>query len=691
MNTQTVTSMKKIVLLGLLLLLGVASAKITPEKKHQAQLRLLDSFLTEHHYRNALLDDGKSREILNKYLEFLDFGKFLFTEKDIQDFRRYQTVLDDQAHRGDLSAAFEIYNVFVDKRQRHVDWVLERLSKPFSDNVSGTFQLDREKVDWASNRSELHRRWEKRIMNEWVTLRMAKQSDEKAREVLRKRYTNMTKRVNQAKPDEVFQLYANAVTSVYDPHTTYFSPITGENFDIDMSLSLEGIGAQLTIEEELITIKELIAGGPAKKSGKLAPNDRILGVAQGKDGAMEDVVGWRLNKAVTLIRGKRGTVVRLQIQKASNDEIVEVTLVRDKIKLEESAAKSEIKRFEIAGEIYRIGVITLPSFYIDFAAANRGDRNYRSTTRDVKRLIKQLEKDGIDGLMIDLRSNGGGSLAEAVSLTGLFFDAGPVVQVRRADGDLQIQADEDGKTFYRGPLAVLIDQNSASASEIFAGAIKDYHRGVILGEPTFGKGTVQTIIDMGRFLPSIKDKVGQLKMTIAMFYRVNGSSTQLRGVTPDIYIPNKNDYSKGGEKDEAHALPWHQIDAVKHQDFPQVTPAIVKRLQKAYHSDNADNPLMENLVALMSWKKAQMDDTVVPLSLKKRLAERQTLRDKSLQFENTYRQLYGYPLLDAEYLDKQDKEKTEEEKDNDEKYAVDAILDIATRTVADYVRIVKSK
>lgn len=691
MNTQTVTSMKKIVLLGLLLLLGVASAKITPEKKHQAQLRLLDSFLTEHHYRNALLDDGKSREILNKYLEFLDFGKFLFTEKDIQDFRRYQTVLDDQAHRGDLSAAFEIYNVFVDKRQRHVDWVLERLSKPFSDNASGTFQLDREKVDWASNRSELHRRWEKRIMNEWVTLRMAKQSDEKAREVLRKRYTNMTKRVNQAKPDEVFQLYANAVTSVYDPHTTYFSPITGENFDIDMSLSLEGIGAQLTIEEELITIKELIAGGPAKKSGKLAPNDRILGVAQGKDGAMEDVVGWRLNKAVTLIRGKRGTVVRLQIQKASNDEIVEVTLVRDKIKLEESAAKSEIKRFEIAGEIYRIGVITLPSFYIDFAAANRGDRNYRSTTRDVKRLIKQLEKDGIDGLMIDLRSNGGGSLAEAVSLTGLFFDAGPVVQVRRADGDLQIQADEDGKTFYRGPLAVLIDQNSASASEIFAGAIKDYHRGVILGEPTFGKGTVQTIIDMGRFLPSIKDKVGQLKMTIAMFYRVNGSSTQLRGVTPDIYIPNKNDYSKGGEKDEAHALPWHQIDAVKHQDFPQVTPAIVKRLQKAYHSDNADNPLMENLVALMSWKKAQMDDTVVPLSLKKRLAERQTLRDKSLQFENTYRQLYGYPLLDAEYLDKQDKEKTEEEKDNDEKYAVDAILDIATRTVADYVRIVKSK
>ncbi|PIE79033.1 MAG: tail-specific protease, partial [Chloroflexi bacterium] len=367
------------------------------------------------------------------------------------------------------------------------------------------------------------------------------------------------------------QLYANAVTSVYDPHTNYFSPRTGEDFDINMSLSLEGIGAQLTLEDEIITIKELIAGGPAKQSGKLARNDKILAVAQGQTGAMEDVVGWRLDDAVRLIRGKRGTTVRLRIEKAINNEVVDVVLVRDKIKLEESAAKSEIKGIEKDGKVYRIGIIDLPSFYIDFDAANRGEKNYRSTTRDVKRLIQQLEKDGIDGLMIDLRDNGGGALAEAVDLTGLFFDKGPVVQVRRAGGEVTVHADDDNETIYDGPLAVLINQNSASASEIFAGAIKDYGRGVILGEPTFGKGTVQTVIDLARFLPSVKDSVGQLKMTIAMFYRVNGSSTQLKGVTPNIYIPNEDSYLPEGEREEDHALPWHKIKGKKHQQFNQVS------------------------------------------------------------------------------------------------------------------------
>lgn len=681
--------MKKIILLGLLLTTVIAQAKVEPERKHRAQLRLLDSFLANHHYQSAILDDEKSKEILDNYIDYLDFGKVLLTQENIAEFKRYETLLDDFARKGGLNVVYHMYDVAQQRREAQAKWMLERLKKPFSDNAKGTLQLDRDKVDWAQDEAELQRRWEKQLLNEWITFRLSKQSDEKAKEILTKRYQNKIKRINQRKSDEVFQLYANAVTSVYDPHTAYFSPRTGENFDINMSLSLEGIGAQLSIEEELITIKELIAGGPAKKSGKLAPNDKILGVAQGDNGVMEDVVGWRLDEAVDLIRGTRGTTVRLQIQKATNDEITEVVLVRDKIKLEESAAKSEIKSFEQDGKIYRIGIIDLPSFYVDFAAASRGDKNYRSTTRDVKKLITQLQSDGIDGLMIDLRNNGGGSLTEAVSLTGLFFDKGPVVQVHRSGGKVEVHEDEDSGVFYTGPLGVIINQNSASASEIFAGAIKDYQRGVILGEPTFGKGTVQTIIDLARFLPSTKDKVGQLKMTIAMFYRINGSSTQLKGVAPDLYIPNKDSVVEGGERDEEHALEWQQIDEVNHQSFALVDEALIQELQSDYLQQNSNTPLMKNLVALMAWQKQEQDNTLVSLSLKKRQAKKNAIRDKGLEFQNAFRKLYGYPLLSAEYLDKKDKDKSEKEKEDDEKYEVDAILELSAKTMADYVRLVE--
>lgn len=674
-------------LAGLALSTTATATSVAPEKKHRAQIRLMDSFLANHHYQSALLDDVKSKEILEKYLEYLDYGKFLFTQSEIDGFKQYETLLDDLSRKGELSVVFNMYEDFVKKRKAQTNWALSRLKTPFSDNAKGTLELDRKKVGWARDYDALKKRWEKRLLNEWITLRLAKQSDEKARETLTKRYTNTLKRLDKSKNDDIFQLYANAVTSVYDPHTTYFSPRTGENFEINMRLSLEGIGAQLGIEDELITIKKLIAGGPAKLSGELAQNDKIIGVAQGKTGAMEDVVGWRLDDAVDLIRGKRGTVVRLRIQKGINDEVVEVVLVRDKIKLEESAAKSEVKRIEQNGRIYRVGVIDIPSFYIDFEAANRGEKNYRSTTRDVKRLIVDLQKEGIDGLMIDLRDNGGGSLAEAVDLTGLFFDKGPVVQVRRADGDLTIHSDEDDKTYYDGALAVLINENSASASEIFAGAIKDHQRGVVLGEPSFGKGTVQTVIGLERFLPSIKEKVGQLKMTIAMFYRINGSSTQLKGVTPDIYIPNKASLSgKGGEREEDHALPWRSIDAVKYENFNQVLP-VLSQLQRDYDQQNAKNPLMKNLLAVQAWQQKQLDDTVVSLNLIQRKARKKAIRDEGLSFENTYRKLYGYPLLNAEYLDKKDKDKTESERNDEEKYQVDAILDIATKTVADYIRL----
>ncbi len=677
--------------LGLLLLSNFAVAEVYPEKKHKAQMRLIDSFLGNHHYQNALLDDKRSREILEKYIEALDYGKYFFTQADINRFKQYETVLDNFAHRGQLTEVFNLYNLSQSRRKEQVSWALERLKKPFLEASTMTLQIDREKVYWAKDKAELKKRWAKRLRNEWIVLRLSKKNDEKAREMLTKRYTNIAKRMDKMKSDTVFQYYANAVTRVYDPHTSYFSPRSSEDFDINMQLSLEGIGAQLTIEDELITIKKLIAGGPAIKSGELAANDQILGVAQGKDGPMEDVVGWRLDEAVDLIRGKRGTTVRLQIQKASNDEIVEVVLVRAKIKLEESAAKSKIKEVDIDGKTYRIGIIDLPSFYIDFGAARRGEKNYRSTTRDVKKLIKKLEKDGIDGLMIDLRNNGGGALAEATALTGLFVDKGPVVQVRRANGDIKLHEDKDGKTYYDGPLAVLINQNSASASEIFAGAIKDYGRGVILGEPTYGKGTVQSVIDLARFLPSIKDKIGKLKMTIAMFYRVNGSSTQLKGVEPDLFIPDRENYSKeGGERDEDHALKWQSIKAVEHLMLNRVT-RVLPQLQSDYDTYNATNPMMQDLLSMLKWQKAERDKTIVSLDFAKRKARKEMLRDKRVFFKNAFRKLYGYPLIDAAYADKKDRDKTEEEKANDKEYKVDPVLHIATRTAADYVRLVTPK
>ncbi len=683
--------MKKIIIIGYLLLTTIVFAKVEPENKHQAQMRLLDSFLASHHYQSAILDDEKSKEILEKYLNYLDFSKVLFTQADIDGFKHYETLLDDFAHKGELSEVYQMYDLSQEKRKAQAEWILEQLKKDFSDDAEGGYQLDREKVTWAKDDIELKQRWEKRLMNEWVGLRLAKKTDKQAKKILTKRYKNILKRMKKVKSDDVFQLYANAIMKVYDPHTSYFTPISNDAFDINMSLSLEGIGAQLTIEDELITIKELITGGPAKKSGELAPNDKILGVAQGKKGEMVDVVGWRLDEVVEIIRGKRGTIVRLQIQKASNDDIEEVLLVRDKIKLEEQAAKSEVRSFEKGDRVYRIGIIELPSFYMDFSAAQRGDKNYRSTTRDVKRLITELVKEGIDGLMIDLRNNGGGALNEAISLTGLFLESGPVVQVKRSGGSLQIYEDDDDKLFYTGPLAVLINENSASASEIFAGAIKDYGRGVILGEPTYGKGTVQTIIDLGKFLPSIKDKVGHLKLTIAMFYRVNGSSTQLKGVTPDLYIPNKESYDdEGGERDEEHALEWREIEGLEHQHFNMVTDKTIEKLKVAYESQT-DSPLFKNLVDMLAWRKKEMDDTIVSLSLKKRQARKDRLSAEGLIFQNKLRKIYGYPLLTKAYWDKKDKDKTEKEKDDDEKYEVDAVMDIAAETVADYVRIIEQK
>ncbi|MPV85862.1 carboxy terminal-processing peptidase [Ostreibacterium oceani] len=658
-----------------------------PEAKHSAQLKLMDAFLAQHHYQSQLLDDAQSKIVLAKYLEMLDYRKLLFTKKDVDYFSQYETTIDDFVHKGDLNFIFDIYMRHKQARIAQIDWVLRHLEKPMSEQRTDAINTDYDNMPWATDEAARQSRWEQHVQNEWILLRLASQDDEKARETLKKRYENIKKRLQRVDSDEIFQTFANAMTAVYDPHTSYFSPVSSEDFDINMSLSLEGIGAQLTMEEELVTITKLIPGGPAIKSGQIQSGDKILGVAQGKDGPMEDIVGWLTRDAVKLIRGKRGSTVRLRLQRAHSDEIDEITLIRDKINLEESAAKSEIKTIEREGKKYQLGVITIPSFYLDFEAVRRGDKAYRSTTEDVKVLIDALEKEKIDGLVIDLRYNGGGALEEAVNLTGLFFDKGPVVQVRRADGDLTVHEDEDNKTYYAGPLAVLINNQSASASEIFAGAIKDTDRGLVLGQPTFGKGSVQNIIDLERFIPTFKNQLGKLKMTIAMFYRINGSSTQLKGVKPDIYIPNAESLMPYGESEEAFALPWRTIQSVVHPDFLLVKP-ILPALQTRYDKKNQENPVLQNLIAIHAYEKQLMDQKSFSLDLAKRQSEKTTRQEKLLALQNNYRRIYGYPLLTEDDLDKKETDKSEAEKQADEDYQVDAILDIALETVSDYIELI---
>jgi carboxyl-terminal processing protease len=442
-----------------------------------------------------------------------------------------------------------------------IEYALSLLDQPFDFNRAETYQFDREKADWPKTDADVEEIWRKRVKYDYLTLKLADKSDNEIREQLRKRYEGITRRIHQFTADDVYQAFVNAFTRTLEPHTSYMSPSTSENFDISMRLKLEGIGAVLSGDNEYTVIQRTIPGGPARQSGQIHSGDKIIGVAQGLDGEMDDVVGWRLQDVVDKIRGPKGSVVRLMIMpkaEGSGGRTREVRLVRNEIQLEDQAAKSYLIDETVSGSS-RIGVIEVPAFYRDFRAESEGNRNFTSTTRDVRKLIRDLVAQGIDGLIIDLRGNGGGSLTEATTLTGLFIDKGPVVQVKDALGRVEVEVDPDPGVVYTGPLAVLVDRNSASASEIFAGAIQDYGRGIIIGEPTFGKGTVQTLIDLDRYVPGEDAELGRLRLTMAEFFRVSGGSTQLRGVEPDIRFEFGLELGDHGERSLENALPWDRI------------------------------------------------------------------------------------------------------------------------------------
>ncbi|MCZ6893019.1 MAG: carboxy terminal-processing peptidase [Gammaproteobacteria bacterium] len=561
--------------------LGAASATapivpledLKPLPEHRRATRLITHVISNYHYKNAVLDDDLSAAILERYIDTLDPMRSYFMQSDIDEFERHATRVDDYLRSSSLNPLFDIFIRFRERLQQRVEYAVQILDMNFDFERDEKINFDRKDAPWPADRAELDEIWRKRVKNDVLSLRLANKDPEELIDTLRKRYTGLFRRTAQLNNEDVFQTLINAYTTAIDPHTAYFSPRTSENFKIRMSLSLEGIGAVLQNENELTLVREIVPGGPADLSDKLHADDRIVGIGQDRDGPVIGVVGWRLDDVVDLIRGPKSSVVRLEILPKGvgldgPTDIISIT--RNTIKLEEQAAKGSTLEFpDIIGEI-RIGVLNIPTFYMDFEARSAGDKKYRSTTRDARRIIEDLKQQDIAGLVVDLRRNGGGSLSEATELTGLFIDRGPVVQVRDSQGRIQVERDRDRGTSYDGPLLVLVDRNSASASEIFAGAIQDYRRGIIVGEPTFGKGTVQNLVDLNRYDRSMNGKLGQLKATIAQFFRIDGGSTQHRGVLPDIVLPTIISLQDHGERSLDNALPWASIDPAKYKPMKVV-------------------------------------------------------------------------------------------------------------------------
>ena len=631
--------------------------------------------LEERHYAKLTYDDELSSQHLDNYIDSLDGGKMFFTASDLAEFEQYRNVLDDQAHDGQLEAGYAIFNRFQARLEARLEKVLEDLPgtvDAMDFTIDEVYVLNGEDRQWASNDAELDDRWRKHLKNQALSLKLAEKAQDEIAPTLEKRYQNQLKRVQQYNSQDVFQIYANAITELYDPHTNYLSPRRSENFNINMSLSLEGIGAVLQLEDEYTKVARLVAKGPADKQGELQPSDRIVAVGQGEEGALEDVIGWRLDEVVEKIRGPKDSTVRLEVIPAkakTGDERKVITIVRNKVKLEEQSAQKEILEIPNGDDVIKVGVIDIPAFYIDFDAMRRGEKDYKSTTRDVKVLLEELQGEGIDGLVIDLRNNGGGSLQEANELTGLFIEYGPTVQIRHSSRRVWRDGKRLRSDFYEGPLVVLINRLSASASEIFAGAIQDYERGIIVGDRSFGKGTVQTLVPLTE---------GQLKLTESKFYRISGDSTQHRGVVPDVEFPSLYDAEEIGESSLDHALNWDQINPVRHKRYEDLGP-LLPQLTSAFAGRSDANPDMIFLEEQIGLAEEARSISVLPLNEKARIALREEQKDKALAIENKRRAAKGEDLLASlDELEEDDAVETDEVASGDTETASDESADVET-------------
>jgi len=583
--------MRKTLIVLALLATGIVAAKPTGQSgpllkpaEDQAEAAIWASrFLTRFHYKAVPLDDAMSAKMFDAYFESLDGDKLFFLKSDVDRFAAAREQLDDAIFNKDLSMPFAVFNLYLQRVAERTAFSRKLLEKPFDFSAQESYAFDREKAAWPASTTELDDLWRKRVKNDVLRLKLAGKKDDEIRKTLDKRYAGFGDRVAQINGEDVFQTFMNAYATSIEPHTNYLGPRASENFDISMKLSLEGIGAVLQREDEYTAIREIVPGGPASLSGKLKVGDRILGVGQGDNGPINDVIGWRLDDVVEQIRGQKDTVVRLEVLPADGGPDAKhqtLSLVRKKVSIEEQAAKKQIIEVKDGATTRRVGVIQLPTFYLDFDARRRGDRDYKSATRDTAKLLAELKQEKVDGVVIDLRNNGGGSLSEATELTGLFINQGPVVQVRSAQGRVEAEEDSQAGMVWDGPLAVMVNRGSASASEIFAAAIQDYGRGLIIGEPTFGKGTVQMLVDLDNAAQNEKPKFGELKMTSAQFFRINGGTTQLRGVVPDIAFPDGGEAKEFGESSYPNALPWSSITPAKYEavaDLKPILPTLATR------------------------------------------------------------------------------------------------------------------
>ena len=618
---------------------------LSPQPRQTLVDQAIAGILTRYHYGKAQLDNALSVQIFHHYLEDLDPNRSYFLQSDIDSFAAYRDTLDDAIRNGNLKPAFAIYNVYQQRVQQRIQYALGLLTKEPDFKIKEDYVFDRSKAPWATNTTQLDDIWRKRVKNDTLGLLLAGKTWKQTATILRKRYQNLEYRTHQIAPADVFNLFMNAYTLSLDPHTNYFSPDQSQEFQIQMSLKLQGIGAALTSEGEYTRVDRVIPGGPAARSKELHPDDRITGVAQGDQGDLVDVVGWRLDDVVQLIRGPQNSVVRLQILPAgappgSPEKVIR--LVRATVKLEAQAAHKSLIEVQRDKHAYKIGVITIPAFYSDFEGRLEGERDYTSTTRDVRKLLLELEAQHVDGVVIDLRNNGGGALDEATKLTGLFIPHGPVVQIRHQDGRVQVIDDDDSGIVYTGPLAVLVNRFTASASEIFAAAIQDYHRGIVVGTTTYGKGTVQSLFDLNRILPGNED-AGQLKLTVDKFYRVNGASTQRKGVTPDIALPSSIDPTEFGEETQDDALPWDQIAPTDYTPLHLGLAAALPKLDKMHAERIAHNPAWALYMDGIQQLQAQRSEKSVSLVLTARKMQRADQDRERLALANDWRRLKGLP------------------------------------------------
>jgi carboxyl-terminal processing protease len=647
---------------------------ITPTDRQRAIARKVGTILEEAHFSRAAIDDRMSAEVYDRYLDFLDGQRSYFLASDLAEFAPSRLRFDDMIRTGDIEPAYAIFARFQERNRQRMQFALAQLANEPDWTIEESFEFERDKAPWPTSNAEMGELWRKRVKNDALSLVLTGKNWAEASDILRKRYERVLKRVDQISPDDVFENLMNAYARTFDPHSSYFSPRNSEEYRIQMSLNYEGIGASLQLVDDYVTIMNVIEGGPAAVAAALNANDRIIGVAQGEEGPFTDVIGWRLDDVVQLIRGKAGTTVRLQILPAgaapgSGEKVL--ALVRNKVTLEAQAARKEVRSITREGQNLKVGIITVPGFYQDIAAQSAGDENYRSTTRDVRRLIDELKQEKIDGLVLDLRQNGGGYLPEATALTGLFVDRGPVVQLKDTTGRLEVLDDPEPGVAYDGPLAVLVDRASASASEIFAGAIQDYHRGVVLGQRTFGKGTVQNLVPLDRW--SQRPINGQLTVTIGKFYRVTGESTQHRGVEPDVQLPSLIDMQEVGESALEAALPWDRIDGVPFRADRHDSETTIPSLALEEDARAQRDPDYRWLVADIAAIDTLRGQRSVSLNLKARQGERARLESERLARENGRRAAKSLPAL-----------KTIEELEAAE--APDIVLTQAAEVMADMVK-----